>query len=62
MFGTDKMKMAIKKEEGQKTLNVKFTKVVDATMFNLITIIYETDLYTSWFPFCYHSTLVLLDK
>ena len=51
--------MHIKKEEGMKMLTMKFNvKKIKATMFNLLALIYETDLYNMWFPFCKKSFTV----
>ena len=50
------VKMWYKKEDGERFITLKFT--VDRKnirLFNLISLLYETDLYHHWFPFCKQS-------
>ena len=50
------VKMYMIKEEGQKYVTVKFTvDKIKIPIFNLLCMIYETDLYYLWFPFCKKS-------
>lgn len=47
------LKMWYKKEEGERFITLKFTvDRISIPMFNLISLLYETDLYHYWFPFC----------
>lgn len=40
------------KEEGQRLVSIKFdVQRAKIPMFNLLSMIYETDLYDLWFPF-----------
>lgn len=51
--------MWVKKEEGQKMVTFKFeAKNIKCHLFNLLALIYETDLYTLWFPFVKKSFTV----
>jgi len=46
------LKMYIKRDRETGTILVKFeVERVPIPMFNLCTLIYETDLYPMWFPF-----------
>lgn len=50
------IKMYMIKEEGQKLVTIKFTaERVKIPIFNLLTLIYETEHYNQWFPFCKSS-------
>jgi len=51
-----KIKMSVKKQEGQKVITMKMeAERMEVNLFNLVAMIYEVDLYTSWFPFCKKS-------
>lgn len=53
------MKMYLKKEQGKKMMTIKFeVEKLSISLFNLVTLIYETDLYPEWFPFCSKSNTV----
>ena len=44
------------KEEGQRLVSIKFdVQRAKIPMFNLLSMIYETDLYDLWFPFTQRS-------
>lgn len=50
------IKMYMIKEEGQRLVTLKFTaERVKIPIFNLLTLIYETEHYNQWFPFCKSS-------
>jgi hypothetical protein len=45
--------MFVRKEEGQRMLTMKLeVEEMDVPLFNLLSVIYELDLYPDWFPFC----------
>lgn len=47
------IKMYMIKEDGQRLMTIKFTvDHVKIPIFNLLCLIYETELYDQWFPFC----------
>ena len=50
------VKMWYKKEDGERFVTLRFTvDRIKIPFFNLITLLYETDLYHYWFPFCKQS-------
>lgn len=50
------VKIYILKEPGQRFITIKFTvERIETPLFNLISLLYETDLYDLWFPFCKKS-------
>lgn len=50
------IKMYMVKEEGQRLMSIKFTvDRVKIPIFNLLCLIYETEHYDQWFPFCKSS-------
>lgn len=50
------VKIYILKEPGQRFITIKFTvDRIEIPLFNLISLLYETELYDLWFPFCKKS-------
>ena len=50
------VQMWYKKEDGERFVTLKFTvDRIKIPFFNLISLLYETDLYHHWFPFCKQS-------
>jgi hypothetical protein len=50
------VKIYILKEPGQRFITIKFTvDRIEIPLFNLISLLYETELYELWFPFCKKS-------
>ncbi len=55
------VKIYVLKEKGQRFITVKFTvERIKIPIFNLLSLIYETELYDLWFPFCKRSSDVSL--
>lgn len=53
------MQMFMKKEPNSRVTTIKFhIKNMQVHVFNLLSLIYETDLYELWFPFCKKSFTV----
>jgi len=54
------VKIYILKEPGQRFITIKFTvDRIEIPVFNLISLLYETELYDLWFPFCKKSMDVI---
>jgi hypothetical protein len=50
------VKIYVLKEPGQRFITIKFTvDRIEIPLFNLISLLYETELYDLWFPFCKKS-------
>ena len=48
--------MYMHKESGHKNVTIKFTvDKIKIPIFNLLALVYETELYDKWFPFCKKS-------
>ena len=55
------VKIYVLKEPGQRFITIKFTvDSIEIPLFNLISLLYETELYDLWFPFCKKSKDVRL--
>ena len=51
------VKLYVLKEKGQRYITAKFTvDKIKIPIFNLLSLIYETELYDLWFPFCKKSS------
>jgi hypothetical protein len=50
------LKMYMIREEGQRLVSIKFdVQRIKIPIFNLLCMVYETELYELWFPFCKKS-------
>ena len=50
------VKIYVLKEPGQRFITIKFTvDRIEIPLFNLISLLYETELYDLWFHFCKKS-------
>lgn len=57
------VKISYKKIPDTPTISLMLESVIDVPMFNFITLLYETDLYPEWVPFCKHTnTLTKVSK
>jgi hypothetical protein len=56
-----KLKMYLKREPGKRMFAIKFeVEKIAIPIYNLITLIYEVDLYPEWFPNCSKASTVRL--
>lgn len=46
-----------KKDKDKPTITIKCVGILDTCLNNLISVIYETDLYPKWLPFCFKVDL-----
>lgn len=49
---TGTVQVSYKKVPGTPTVSLKCEGVIEVPLFNFISLIYETDLYPDWIPFC----------
>lgn len=50
--------VSYKKVSGTPTISLMCESILEVPLFNFITLIYETDLYHSWVPFCKRSETI----
>lgn len=46
------MKISYKKIQGSPTISLLCDTVIDVPLFHFVTLVYETELYPDWVPFC----------
>ena len=55
---TGKVRVMYKKLENSKSYSFLTEGVIKAPLFNFISIVYETDLYSTWLPYCTRSSTI----